>query len=313
MIPAAFVALFFATGAAAFDDLRNSCSNAIDCAANSVVSLLPDWPSGFSRNEEPEGSGVVLADGTLIVTADHVLGPAKSAKIRTRNGRIYPVEIVLRDSLSDIALLRVAEKLSPIDSSYETEIAAKACAIGNSFGLGISISCGIVSADRVSGTGFNQLEDFVQTDAAVNPGMSGGALVDGNGRFIGLLSAIYTRQSDANIGVNFAASDRLVNHILKRYLEDGRVQHRRPGVLLKPADIAQTNGLIGGEVVRLKDQSLEAEAGLLIGDVIIAAGVRRITDAGSYATAIALAKSGEPLYLKVLRDAKQITITLQPN
>ena len=296
----------------ATDGGGTECTNRIDCAANSVISLLPVWPSGFSRNEEPEGSGVVLGDGTLIATADHVLGPATSVSVRTRNGELISAEIVLRDSLTDVALLKIPKPLVPIESANTVAIADKSCAIGNSFGLGVSVSCGVISAKNVSGLGFNQIEDFVQTDAAVNPGMSGGALVDGNGKFIGLLSAIYTRQSDANIGVNFAVSVPLVNRIVNDFLADGEVQHRRPGVLIKPAKSGPATGRIGGEVVRLKQPSMESDGGVLVGDIILYAGGRRILRAGSYATAMALAKSGQPFYLVILRDNQEITLTLQP-
>ena len=184
--------------ATAFDQNNSGCKNALDCAANSVVSLLPDWPENFTRIEEPEGSGIIIGDGTIVATADHVLGPAKSARIRTRDGRIMNAEILLREPVTDVAFLKISVKLPPFTSTNTPAPGQAACAIGNSFGLDISISCGVVSATKVSGVGFNPVEDFIQTDAAINPGMSGGALVDGDGKFIGMVSAIFTKGARAS-------------------------------------------------------------------------------------------------------------------
>jgi len=120
----------------------------------------------------------------------------------------------------------------------------------------------VISATRVSGTGFNPIEDFLQTDAAVNPGMSGGALINGNGDLVGMLSAIFTRQSDANIGVNFAVSGKLLNYVINQYTVSGKVVHRTPGVLTRPSNPAKADGYIGAEVVRVKENSREALAGM---------------------------------------------------
>ena len=142
----------------------------------------------------------------MIATADHVIGPARKVFVRTVEGEDSTAEIVLRDAQTDIALLRLKNPLRPFEFSVEAATGEKTCAIGNSFGLDIAVTCGVVSTLQMSGAGFNQVEDFVQTDAAVNPGMSGGALVDESGKLVGMLSAIFTKKSDSNIGVNFAVS-----------------------------------------------------------------------------------------------------------
>jgi S1-C subfamily serine protease len=157
---------------------------------------------------EPEGSGVVVGDGTRVVTADHVLGPGRRlvrVMVRDSDGVIHPARVLARNRLADIAVLALdtplaaaAWRAGPVGPGLPV------CAIGNAFGLGLSVTCGRVSATHRAGIGFNAVEDFIQTDAAVNPGMSGGALVDEDGALVGMLSAIFTKQSDANIGVNFA-------------------------------------------------------------------------------------------------------------
>ena len=287
------------------------CSTKLECAARSVVSLLPNWPAGFSRNEEPEGSGVVLADGRIVATADHVLGPAKSALIRTISGEIISAEIMMRDPLTDVAFLRIEDSLPPFDFSYETAMGQQACALGNSFGLDISLACGVISAKQVSGVGFNQIEDFIQTDASVNPGMSGGALIDKDGKLIGMLSAIFTRQSDANIGVNFAVSADLLSRLLDDFEDDGSVSHRRSGLVLRPSKAASDqDGMIGLEVVRVKSDSIEENAGIKPGDVILYADERRIKRAGAYAAALALLRGDGSLKLSILRQGKMIEITV---
>jgi len=300
------------TNTFAFEREETACGNAVDCAANSVVSLLPDWPANFTRNEEPEGSGIVLGDGTLIATADHVLGPANSARIRTRDGRIFKAEIVLREPLTDIALLEIPQKLPPFSTVESTTPGADACAVGNSFGLDISITCGVVSAIKVSGIGFNQIEDFVQTDTAVNPGMSGGALMDKDGRLLGLLSAIFTKGSDANLGVNFAVSSDLLFAIVDDYKDDGRVSINRAGILARPGGTEKTDGRIGIEIVRIFPDTPEEKADLQLGDIVIKANQRRIKHLAAYGATMALAKKGQAIDLLIWRDGTELIINLEP-
>ncbi|MGI9350459.1 MAG: S1C family serine protease [Rhizobiaceae bacterium] len=296
----------------ALENSLGNCDNQVDCAANSVVSLLPDWPANFSRNEEPEGSGIILDDGTLVATADHVLGPAKSARIRTRAGKVLSAKIVMRDKATDIAFLKVDEPLTAFSQSAEVSIADRTCAIGNSFGLDISIACGVVSAKNVTGVGFNPIEDFLQTDAAVNPGMSGGALVDTEGNLVGMLSAIFTRQSDASIGVNFAVSRNLLFKVLEDFIEDGAVRHRRPGIVVRPNNPELSGGLTGAEVVRVTSASPEDTAGFQPGDIVLKIGARRISRAGAYEAAIALAKDGKTLDVMILRGEDRMQLNLTP-
>lgn len=287
------------------------CNSKLECAAQSVVSLLPDWPAGFSRNEEPEGSGIVLLNGQLIATADHVLGPAKSARIRTFNGEVMDADIVMRDPLTDIAFLRIDQQLPAFVFSDHYSFGDRSCAIGNSFGLDISLTCGVISAKHVSGVGFNKIEDFIQTDASVNPGMSGGALVDVDGKLIGMLSAIFTRQSDANIGVNFAVSAELLNNVLEDFEDDGTVMHRRSGLVVRPTKPVQgRDALIGLKVIRVEPDSSEDKAGVKAGDVIVYASGKHIKRAGAYVAAVALSSKRKNLNLTILRDNGIVEIVI---
>jgi len=291
------------------------CTSPFECATQSVVSLLPDWPAGFSRVEEPEGSGIVISDGKLIATADHVLGPAKTARIRTANGELMDAKIVMRDPLTDIAFLEVDHKLPSFSFAERYNLADQTCAIGNSFGLDISITCGVVSARNVSGVGFNKIEDFIQTDASVNPGMSGGALVDQKGKLIGLISAIFTRQSDANIGVNFAVSQELLKRVLDDFEQDGVLQHRKSGLVVRPSkpihEQERLSALIGAEVIRVEAGSPEEKVGIKAGDVVLYAGDKRIKRAGAYLAAISLLSENENLELTILRKGKVMKTTVE--
>lgn len=200
-------------------------------ASPSVVIVEPVWPGyqrpGFGAPEgtAPEGSGVGLLEPGLIATAAHVVARATSVSVRDHEDRTYPAEIVAVDRPTDLALLRIEAPLKPIAVAPDRPATgADVCAIGNAFGLDLSITCGIVSARARSGIGFNPIEDFIQTDAAINPGASGGALVDTEGRLVGLISAIFTKDTDANAGVNFAVSADLLMSRVQLMLDRAKAQ-----------------------------------------------------------------------------------------
>jgi len=195
-------------------------------AAPSVVIVEPTWPGyqrpgfGAPKGTAPEGSGVAVLEPGLIATAAHVVARATSVTVRDADGARYKAEIVAIDEASDLALLRIEKPVAPLEiAARRPATGAHVCVIGNAFGLGLSLTCGVVSAGARSGIGFNAVEDFIQTDAAVNPGASGGALVDEEGRLVGLISAIFTKQSDANTGVNFAVSADLLLIRVKTMLQ----------------------------------------------------------------------------------------------
>ena len=202
---------------------------------DSVVSVLPVWPGrpqggqAVPPGSAPEGSGVVVAPDGLIATAWHVVEPAERIDVRLSDGRILPAELVGQDRASDIALLQVNANLPPLTPAPRPALAQPVCAIGNAYGLGLSVTCGVVSARDVSNAGFNPVEDFVQTDAAANPGSSGGALVDAEGRLVGLLSAIFASEADANIGINFAVSQPLLQRVVEDLRDDGAASYVSAG------------------------------------------------------------------------------------
>ena len=185
-------------------------------AAPSVVVIEPTWP-GYNRpgfgappGSAPAGTGIFIGTGDRsnhLVTAAHVIARATEIEIVTEDGMRHAAAVIAVDNQRDIAILETKLKRRPITLRLtDPAIGEHGCAIGNSFGLGLSISCGVVSAIHRKQIGFNPIEDFVQTDAAINPGGSGGALVDADGRLIGMIDGIFTKEADIDAGVNFAVS-----------------------------------------------------------------------------------------------------------
>ena len=185
-------------------------------AAPSVVVIEPTWP-GYNRpgfgappGTAPAGTGIFIGTGdrsSHLVTAAHVITRATEIEIVTEDGMRHAAAVIAVDNQRDIAILETKLKRRPITLRLtDPAIGEHGCAIGNSFGLGLSISCGVVSAIHRKQIGFNPIEDFVQTDAAINPGGSGGALVDADGQLIGMIDGIFTKEADIDAGVNFAVS-----------------------------------------------------------------------------------------------------------
>ncbi len=296
---------------------------ALTCAAASpekalehVVSVLPVWPghqqggNGGRPGEVPEGSGVVVREN-IIATAWHVVQPAQNIDVRLADGRILPVRLLAKDEASDIALLQIDQPLPPFELAPEPKIAQPVCAIGNAFGLGLSVTCGVVSAKGVSNAGFNAVEDFVQTDAAANPGSSGGALIDGKGRLIGMMSAIFAAKSDTNIGVNFAVSAALLVRVTDALLSTGKVAYPKPGWRLQTADRAQRSTLAAPVVRSVQSGSPANAAGMQPGDQVADIGSRRIHTPRDAVTALALVpESEDEVAIRLIRNAVEQTVTL---
>ena len=195
--------------------------NAWEIASLTVVSVLPTWPGydkpgfGAPPGTAPEGTGIIVSSDGLILTASHVISKATDVKVRDIKGELFSAKIIKNSNSTDLALLKTELELRPI--TIETEkpkIGSSACLISNSFGLNIGITCGVISATGLSNIGFNDIEDFLQTDAAANPGSSGGALVNLNGELLGMMSGIFTKNTDTNAGVNFAISSSLISKFL---------------------------------------------------------------------------------------------------
>ena len=285
----------------------------------SVVSVLPVWPGYENRRsgprkpgEEPEGTAVAIKAGGYLVTSLHVVARASTIDVRLADGRRMPARMVGADRATDLAVLKVSENLPTLPVGPEPVLAQPVCAVGNQFGLGLSVTCGVVSATHRTGTGFNPIEDFIQTDAAVNPGASGGALVDAEGRLVGILSAIFTKQSDANLGVNFAASMRLVRRVTDDIIAHGKVLRGRIGA--RVGNLPRGDRRPGAVIRGVTPGGAAAQAGLRRGDIVTAVGGRAIRSASDVTSALHMYRIGEAIELTVRRDgaARKFTMRLAP-
>ena len=282
----------------------------------SVVSVLPLWP-GHQRGGQsqvppgaaPEGTATAIRAGGYLVTALHVVARALEITVRLPDGREVPAELVGRDPPTDIALLKLGLDLPLLVPGPEPAFGDRVCALGNPFGLGLSLSCGVVSATRRTGTGFNPIEDFIQTDAAVNPGGSGGALLDAEGRLIGLVSAIFTKQSDANIGVNFAASRALLMRVVEDLAAHGRVIRGTSGLRVADLDDDARIIIAGARVTRATGAA--ATAGLAAGDIITDISGRAIRRASDVTSALHLHRPGDAIAMTFSRDGERRATTLR--
>lgn len=280
---------------------------------DSVVRIKPDWSlaargtdaSGAPR--DPQGTGVAVLPGGYVATNVHVIGDAENIEVMTEDGRTLKAEIVGRDRMTDIALLRVTADLPVLDAAPDPDLAAPVCAIGNQFGLGLSVTCGVVSAVGRAGIGFNPVEDFIQTDAAVNPGGSGGALVDRDGRLVGMVAAIFTKASDADIGVNFATSVPLLMRVVDDLKAHGKVKRGFAGFRAQVLPPQLAAGRAGVLVESVVVDGPAFKAGLEAGDIITRLDGSPVLSMPSLEAKIFMKRAGETMKLETLRgNGKQM-------
>lgn len=198
----------------------------------SVLVVEPTWQGyvrpgfGAPPGVAPAGTGIVYplqaATGSYILTAAHVVARAVKIEVVDAAGSRHQAHLHGIDRRRDVAVLHVDEAFPPIALSVgDPPVGGHVCALVNAFGIGISFTCGVVSATGRSNIGFNEIEDFVQTDAAVNPGASGGALVRPDGQLVGMVDGIFTKEADIDAGVNFAISLPMIEQSLEAMRADG--------------------------------------------------------------------------------------------
>jgi serine protease Do len=268
---------------------------------------VPDRP----LRQEGEGSGVIMSQDGYIVTNDHVVDGATELTVSMSDGREMKARVIGTDAKTDIALIKVDAKDLPhatLGNSANVEVGDIALAIGNPFGLGQTVTMGIVSATGRGGLGIEDYEDFIQTDASINPGNSGGALVNTRGELIGINTAILSR-SGGNQGVGFAVPVDMVRQVTTQLKDKGTVTRARLGAyvqeltpkLASAFGIKAQKGAVVGDVV---PDSPAAKAGLKKDDVIVGMNGKDI-DGRSLRLAIASMTPGTTIDLKVLRDGSE--------
>jgi serine protease Do/serine protease DegQ len=280
---------------------------------------IPDDPGGRSREVASAGSGVIVDAGNgYILTNHHVVENADQIQISLYNEETLDAEIIGSDALTDIAVLRVdPESLTeiPIGDSDGVEVGDFVLAIGNPFGLGHTVTSGIVSALGRTGISRNGIEDFIQTDASINPGNSGGALVNMRGELVGINSAIISR-TGGNVGIGFAVPSEIAQSIMRQILDFGEVRRGLLGVTIQTIDQESAEAL-GTEVDRgalitgVEPGSAAEEAGLQVDDIIIGVDDKRIDNNRELVNAIGLRGSGEAVRIEFMRGGDQREVTAE--
>ena len=254
-----------------------------------------------ARQQSSLGSGVVVHPDGYVLTNDHVISEADEILVAFNDGQATSAQVVGRDPETDLAVIKVAaENLPPIAiaSSEQVQVGDVALAIGNPFGIGQTVSQGIISAKSRAGVSASPYDDFIQTDAAINPGNSGGALIDGDGALIGINTMIFSR-SGGSQGIGFAIPSDLALDVLQQIVSDGRV---RRGWLGVEVTAATGNGAtMGLPIARVLRNGPAERGGLLDGDVILAMNGVPINDTGAFSRVVADHKPGEALSLVIER------------
>ena len=321
----------------AFPEERVSYSAAVQRAAPSVVNIYtrkllnerrhpllddPFYRRFFDQSARPQqqrmesslGSGVIVSGDGYILTNDHVISGADEILVLLPDGRETQARVVGSDPETDLAVLRVeldGLNAIPVGNSSQARVGDVVLAIGNPFGLGQSVSQGIISAIG-RGLGLNTYENFLQTDAAINRGNSGGALTDAYGNLIGINTAML--ESGASQGISFAIPVKTAIKVLEDIIRHGRVVRGWLGVQVQQLapEAAQALGLSPPSalvVVEVQPDSPAAAGGVLIGDIITHINSEPVLD-GPYSTnLIAELQPGEPVRLRVLRGTDPLSIT----
>ncbi|MBF22267.1 MAG: 2-alkenal reductase [Pusillimonas sp.] len=284
-----------------------------------LVRLFGDLP-GFSRSRRATtlGSGVIVSRDGYILTNYHVIESADAIEVALADGRVSNARFVGADPETDLAVLKIEEEALPPIVWADTgaaRVGDVVLAIGNPFGVGQTITIGIVSALGRNRLGINMYENFIQTDAAINPGNSGGALIDTQGRLIGINTAIYS-ETGGSLGIGFAIPVGVVQKVFEDIVKQGFVTRGWIGV--EPQDItpdlAQAFSLAAQEgviVARIVPQSPAAEAGLRVGDIIREINGETVENTAGFLSQIARIEPGAQAMLRILRGGKARRIELQ--
>ncbi len=281
--------------------------------------MMPRTPRGQHNFRMPRqeglGSGVIITKDGYILTNNHVVDGAEQVKVALQDGREFTAKVIGRDPKSDVAVIKIDGKdlpTVPIADSDKVEVGDVVLAIGNPFGIGQTVTTGIVSATGRGGAIGLDYEDFIQTDAAINPGNSGGALVDSEGRLIGINTAILSR-SGGNQGIGFAIPSNLARDVSQSLVRDGRVTRGYLGVMIqdvtpalaKEFKLKDNSGALVGDVT---EKSPAEKAGLKEGDVILEFNGKKVTDSRHLKLEVARTQPGETVPVKVLRDGSTKTL-----
>jgi len=269
-----------------------------------------------SQREQGLGSGVIVSPEGYILTNNHVVDGATDVRVTLSDKREFRARVVGTDSKTDIAVLKIDADQLPsvvIGKSNNLEVGDYVLAVGNPFGLGGTVTMGIVSATGRSGLGIEAYEDFIQTDAPINPGNSGGALVNDRGELVGINTAILANGSEGNQGIGFAVPVAVAHNVMEQILHNGKVVRAYLGVMSQEVTPAiakafHEKGVSGALVSSVSPDSPASHAGIEKGDIILAVNGQPVADSAQLAMHISLMQPGTDVAVKVLRDGAERTV-----
>lgn len=274
---------------------------------------------GFRQRDSEStnlGSGVIVSADGYIVTNAHVIAKADNIVVMLNDGKKINAKLIGSDPESDLAVIKIdMTGLKPLGFKQDlTKVGDVVLAIGNPFGVGQTVTQGIISATGRTGLGINTFEDFIQTDAAINPGNSGGALVDAYGQLVGINTAIFSR-SGGSMGIGFAIPTSIVEQVMNSIIKDGKVRRGWLGLELQgiAKDPTKINEEVAGVMVMNVLQDAPADqAGLQRGDIILAIDGQVVNDANSLIQLISKKTPASVVALTIQRGEKQqiINVTL---
>ena len=277
---------------------------------------------GDREDEAPQqglGSGVIVSPEGYILTNNHVIEGAQEIEVTLSDSRHAIAQVIGTDPDTDLAILRINLERLPVialGNSDTAQVGDRVLAIGNPFGVGQTVTSGIVSALGRNQLGINTFENFIQTDAAINPGNSGGALVDVNGNLIGINTAIYSR-SGGNMGIGFAIPVSTARQVLEGIVRDGQVTRGWVGIepMEVTPELAETFGLKSTEgviVTGVLQNGPAANAGLRPGDLLQKVAGQPVRNVGELLTQIAALAPGKSVKLDVLRRQQSLSLEVTP-
>ncbi len=273
------------------------------------------------RVENSLGSGVIISPDGVIVTNHHVIKARGEAEIKVAlsDKREFPASLILKDERTDLAVLRldapgVTFPYLNFEDSEGLEVGDIVLAIGNPFGVGQTVTSGIVSALARTQVGISDYQFFIQTDAAINPGNSGGALVDVDGRLVGVNTAIFSRTGGSH-GIGFAIPSNMVRQVVKSALQGNEIKRPWFGATLQRVtpDISESLGLdrpAGALVKQVRKNSPAAQAKLLPGDVIVGVNGKQVSDPTAFRYRFSTKPLGGSVPLGIVRDGRAITVSV---
>ena len=276
-------------------------------------------PQPRDHREKSLGSGVVVSPEGYILTNNHVVDGATDVRVTLSDKREFQGRVVGTDPKTDIAVLKIAaSNLSPITigDSSKAEVGDTVLAIGDPFGVGETVTKGIVSATGRGNLGIEDYEDFIQTDAPINPGNSGGALINDRGELVGINTAILTHGSGGNQGIGFAVPSNLARTVLEEILKNGKVTRAYLGIY--PQDVTPAIAKAFGEkapggvlVGDVSPNSPAEAAGLRRGDIILEVNGKPMTGSNQLRMTISMMQPGSEAKLKVVHDGSQRELTIK--